>query len=103
MAILATHHALPFWVRQVVPSRCDVDEKARHGIDPSRVDDVELVSLLPIYIMWVDFQHVVPSLGNPRGLVVEDRHIIVCGQVVHASLGDLNIHIGVPWHYLTAN
>lgn len=48
MTILAAHHPLSVWMRQVVARSCDVDKKTAFRIDPTSVDPVQFVRLLPI-------------------------------------------------------
>lgn len=86
VAVLAAQDPLAGRVGQVIPRRRDVDEETTLGIDPPRVDDIQLIGLLSDFVVRIDLQEVVSALGDPRRLIMEDRHVVISREVVHAGL-----------------
>lgn len=74
---------------QVVPDRGDVDEHAALHVNPSRINLVECIGLLAIYIMRVDLEQIISTSLVSGRLVVIRRHIVIGGKKIHAGFGDL--------------
>lgn len=77
MAILTAQHPLACWMGIIVSRSRDIDKQSTGGIHPSRINNIQFISLLAVDIMRVDFQHIVPAFWYPRRLVVEDGHVVI--------------------------
>lgn len=97
MPILAAQHPFSSWVCIIVSRSRDIDEEPAGNIGPSRINDVQLIRLLPIDVVRVDLQHIISAFWYARRLVVEDGHVVVGCKVVHRRFGYLDIRIGIPW------
>jgi hypothetical protein len=100
MTILAAQHARSRWMGIIVSRSRDIDKQPARSIHPSGVNNIQLIALLPVDIMGIDFQHVVPALRYPRRLVMEYRHVVIRSKVMHRSLRNLDVGIGIPWQDL---
>lgn len=97
MAVLAAQHTLPCRVGMVISRGRDVNEQSTRGVDPSRIDHIQLVRLFPIHIVRIDLQHVISAFWDPWCLVVEDSHVVVGREVVNGFFRDLDVGVGIPW------
>lgn len=70
---------------QVVSDSGNIDKHAGVHVDPSRINLVERIGLLAIYIVGVDLQQVVSSSLVSGKSVVERRHVVVGGKIIHAG------------------
>lgn len=77
MAILAAQYPLPSGMRVVVPRCRDIDKQATRRIHPTRIDHIQLVRLFAVHVMRIDLEHVIATVRDARGLVVEDGHVVV--------------------------
>lgn len=93
MTVLTYEHIRASWVIHIVSNCSDVDEKTALGVDPSCINMVHGVLLVAVIVVRVDFEHVVAPIGDPRSFVVEDRHVVIGGEIVHACLGHLNVNV----------
>lgn len=71
VAVFAGQNPLTSGMRQVVPDSGNIDKHAAFRIDPSCVNLVKCIGLLPIDIVGVDLEQVVSSVFVSRCLVVE--------------------------------
>lgn len=92
VAIFAGQHTLALGMSQVVSDSGNVDKHARVHVDPSRIDLVERIGLLAVYIVGVDLQQVVASSFVSGQSVVECRHVVVGGKIVHAGFRYLPVN-----------
>ena len=100
MPILAAQHSFTSWVCIVVSGSRDIDEQSTRSINPSCIDNIQLIRLLPIHVMRIDLQHVISAFWYAWGLIVEDGHVVVGCKVVHRRFGYLDIGVRIPWQNL---
>ena len=90
MAILVIKHSFTLRVIKRIPRCCDIYVQSRHRVDPTRVNDIQLVILVSMQEMWVDLEQV----------VVICRHVVVGSEEEHVWFGDHEVCVWIPWHYL---
>ena len=97
VAVLTTQHPLSGWVCIIVSRSRNIDEQSTRSVNPSCINNIQPIRLLPIDIVRVDLQHVISAFWYARSLVMEDSHVVVRREEMHRSFGDLNIGVRVPW------
>jgi len=83
MSVFAAQYSLSSRVCIVISHGCDINEQSRGGIDPSCINHIQLVRLLPIDVMRIDFQHIISSFRNSWRLIMENTHVVIRGEEVH--------------------
>lgn len=96
VTVFAGEYPLACRVCEVVPHGGDVDEHPAVHVDPPRINDVEIVGLLPVDIVWVHLQQVASPLLNLGFLEMKGRHVVIGGEKLYARLGHLHVDIAVP-------
>lgn len=82
MAVFTDEHVRSSWMIYIVAYRSDVNEKTAFSIDPPCVNMIRGVLLVAVVIIRVDLEHVVAAISDPGGLVMENRHVVVGGEIM---------------------
>jgi hypothetical protein len=98
MFVLAHQRSFhPILNRRPILADCtNVDEQACFGVDPACVNDIQFVLRSSDRVMRIYFEQVAATGRQPRQGEMVLGHVVVLGEEVNRSLGDLQVEVRVP-------
>jgi len=103
VSILAAQNPWSGWMCVILAYCRDINKQATIRIHPTRINDVQLIALIPNLVEWINLEHIIAALGYPRCSIMEDGHVVVAREEVHRFFSHLHVDVGVPRQDLSSS